>query len=207
MQTVDSIERILDAAEKAFGSLGFAGASMRQICDDANVPQSLIHYHFKSKKGLYRAVFKRRTDKSTEYRRHKIQKLFASNPEPKLEDLVDIFATPPPNFFGEEANGRYYLQMVAQVTIASDDLSESIVREFHDPIAYDMIDAFRRLFPNLSEEKVVWAYLFAVGARQQSYSYHHRAERLVRNGTVLHESPPDLLKQFLTAALQGLADT
>ena len=49
----------LDAAQHLFAEKGFAGTSMRDIAALSGVSQPLIHYHFGSKEGLYRAVKER----------------------------------------------------------------------------------------------------------------------------------------------------
>ena len=48
--------RIVAAARHAFASVGFAGASTREIAKEAGVAQSLLLYHFGSKDALWRAV-------------------------------------------------------------------------------------------------------------------------------------------------------
>ncbi|MEI6172682.1 MAG: TetR/AcrR family transcriptional regulator [Bacteroidota bacterium] len=50
-------ERILDAAKKIFHSKGFDGARMQEIADEAGVNKSLVHYYFRNKDNLFRAVF------------------------------------------------------------------------------------------------------------------------------------------------------
>ena len=52
----DSKARIIAAARHSFASVGFEGASTRQIAGEAGVAQSLLLYHFKSKDALWRAV-------------------------------------------------------------------------------------------------------------------------------------------------------
>jgi len=53
-------ERILDAAERAFGDYGFTGASLRRIVVEARVNLATVYYYFGSKNGLMEAVLKRR---------------------------------------------------------------------------------------------------------------------------------------------------
>jgi TetR/AcrR family transcriptional regulator len=48
--------RILRAAERVFASAGFAGAHMSEIAAEAALPKPNLHYYFKSKRALYRAV-------------------------------------------------------------------------------------------------------------------------------------------------------
>jgi len=57
-----SIQRILDAAAKLFGTEGFESASMSAVARAAGVSKGLLHYHFRSKEHLLieaqRATFK-----------------------------------------------------------------------------------------------------------------------------------------------------
>jgi AcrR family transcriptional regulator len=198
----NTVDSILDAAEQVFGTHGFEGASMRMISEAAGVAQSLLHYHFSTKEGLYTAVFARRSALSTQYRRNRLNELFESNPSASLEEVLEIFATPLPQFFRKKGNSPYYLQMVAEVTLAPDERSKRIVKQYHDPSGHDMIAAIRRCLPSLSQEKAVWAYLFAVGARQQANAQTGRAERL---GSPKRESPHALLIPFLATGIRAIA--
>ena len=51
-----NIQVILQAAEDAFVSSGFKGASIRDIADRAGLPKANVHYYFNSKVDLYTAV-------------------------------------------------------------------------------------------------------------------------------------------------------
>lgn len=55
----DTEARILDAAHTVFLRRGTAGARMQEIAREAGVNQALLHYYFRSKKGLASAVFRR----------------------------------------------------------------------------------------------------------------------------------------------------
>lgn len=48
--------RILAAAERVFAAAGFGGARMAEIAVACGLPKANLHYHFKTKEGLYRAV-------------------------------------------------------------------------------------------------------------------------------------------------------
>lgn len=52
----DGRERILAAAIRAFSEAGYAGATTAGIARDAGVTQPLVHHHFGSKDGLWRAA-------------------------------------------------------------------------------------------------------------------------------------------------------
>jgi TetR/AcrR family transcriptional regulator len=49
-------ERILKAADRVFGELGFDAATIRKIADSSKTNKALIHYHFGSKEGLFESV-------------------------------------------------------------------------------------------------------------------------------------------------------
>jgi len=51
---------ILDAGEQLFADQGFSEVSTNKIAKVAGVSQSQIHYHFKTKRKLWSAVFRRR---------------------------------------------------------------------------------------------------------------------------------------------------
>ena len=201
---VPTRDAILDAAERVFGSSGFSGGSMREISSEAGVAQALLHYHFKGKDALYREVFKRRSTVIVEYRRGELQALFARTGMPTLEDVLAIVATPLTVIFGGAGqDSRYYLQMVAEVTVATDERSVEIVKAFYDPIGREMVAAFMRVLPGLAKERANWAYLFAIGARLQAHAHNHRAARMGWHGG---DSPHGLLVPFLAAGIGAMAE-
>ncbi len=50
-------ERIFEAALRVFAQKGKDGARMQEIADAAGINKALLHYYFRSKDGLYEAVF------------------------------------------------------------------------------------------------------------------------------------------------------
>jgi AcrR family transcriptional regulator len=54
---VDAKSRILDAADEIFVRRGIDGARMQEIADHAGVNKALLHYYFRSKAQLARAVW------------------------------------------------------------------------------------------------------------------------------------------------------
>lgn len=55
-RSVDTRERLVDAALAVFGDLGFAGASTREIARRAGVALAALPYHFTTKDALWRAA-------------------------------------------------------------------------------------------------------------------------------------------------------
>jgi TetR/AcrR family transcriptional regulator len=54
-----SEDKLLDAAEAVFAERGYHAASTLEIARRAGVNKTLIHYYFRSKEGLYRALMQR----------------------------------------------------------------------------------------------------------------------------------------------------
>jgi AcrR family transcriptional regulator len=57
---------ILDAARSCLMEGGYAGLSTRKVADQAGVPLSQIHYHFKSKRGLVLALLEQENQRRLE---------------------------------------------------------------------------------------------------------------------------------------------
>ena len=195
---------ILDAAEQVFGQQGFEGAGMRMIAEQAEVAQALLHYHFKNKEALYEAVFKRRADVIRTVRQQNLDEAFGSSDPVTLEDVLGILFMPLEDLIGAKRGDlRFYVQMVADVTVSADDRSSAIVERFYDPSAEQFTAAFQRVLPGLTRERAVWAYLFAIGARMQAHSPSARAARLgvTRNPRWSY----GLLVPFAAAGIRALA--
>jgi len=68
-------EKILTAAREVFTKKGYAAARMQEIADAANINKGLLHYYFRSKENLFRAVF----DKAFPKFAHQINDIFESD--------------------------------------------------------------------------------------------------------------------------------
>jgi AcrR family transcriptional regulator len=50
-------EKIFNAARSVFQQKGYAGARMQEIADEAGINKAMLHYFFRSKEQLFKAVF------------------------------------------------------------------------------------------------------------------------------------------------------
>ena len=55
-------DRILQAATRLFGQRGFAGTSVREVVDEAEVSKPTLYYYFKNKDSLFRACVQTQLD-------------------------------------------------------------------------------------------------------------------------------------------------
>src|SRR5215813_4840679 len=87
----DTKARILDAAEKFFGTNGFEATSLREITSEADVNLAAVNYHFHSKDSLIDAVIARRIEPVNQIR---LEMLEAAGPDPTLDQILTAFLTP-----------------------------------------------------------------------------------------------------------------
>ena len=75
----DTLNRILDSAEKLFAQQGFHGSSTRQIAAEAGISIQTLHYHCESKLNLYHMVLKRSVTPVIHMIDNHVQKLFSQD--------------------------------------------------------------------------------------------------------------------------------
>jgi AcrR family transcriptional regulator len=203
----ESRDAILDAAERVFATHGFEGASMRLIAREAGVAQALLHYHFKTKDGLFETIFARRATVINAFREGRLEKLFAGTPKPSLEDIIDVMFVPAPASIGTTQQGStFFAPIVSAIAIGEDPRAKSLVIKHYDPIARKFIAAFRKVVPGLSQKDAVWAYLFALGARSQTNMQNGRAVRLGgKSGKIGSEEIRFAYVQFIAAGILSIA--
>jgi AcrR family transcriptional regulator len=198
-----SKQPILDAAERVFATHGYEGTSMRLIAHEAGVAQALLHYHFSTKERLYEAIFARRSTAINDFRNERLDRLFAGNGKPTLEELLDVLFQPSPNFLGSEKQpGTYFAPMVSAISIGQDKRSKALMTRYYDPIARRFIDGFQRICPGLSAKDAVWAYLFALGARLQASRQNDRARRLGGKAAAIDDA--GLRAEFISFIAAGI---
>ena len=89
-----SKDRLLDAAEREFAQHGFAAASLRTICANADISLSGVRHHFGAKLDLLRAMWGRLFDPLTDERRSALTELLVRNPHPSVEALFKAYSDP-----------------------------------------------------------------------------------------------------------------
>jgi AcrR family transcriptional regulator len=152
--------RILAAAERLFADNGFDGVSLRAIAREAKTQIALIHYHFESKEGLYRAVWGERYARLAEKRQRDLPQLdFSRDRLEVLRDLVDLFVRPQL----EDPSGRPFLKIMAHEFSDPKEPVRGVVADYLDPVAELVLAGFRRVLPELSEADLGWGYQAMAG--------------------------------------------
>ena len=160
----DTKTSLLDAAEALFAELGIAGASMRAITARAGANLAAVHYHFGSKEGLVREVFRRRLEPLNRERLERLEALAATGRERDVAGIVEAFVGPPLRMIGNEPGGRAFAQLLARSVLEPGEGSRELVLEQFKEVVEGFAAALENALPHLTREEVLWRLHFTIGS-------------------------------------------
>lgn len=205
-------ELVLNAAEALFSEHGFDGVTVRQVARLAGVDVALPNYYFGSKRGLFDAVFERRTKPLNDLRRARLDGVMRqakdSGHRPQVEAIIQAFVSPVMEAHASHDTGwRNYCRLVAQVNSSS--VWSRIMTQFFDDLIHSFIDAIRLALPELQGKTLYWAYHFLSGALTLTMASTGRIDSLSRG--LCHSDDADEaythLVRFFSLGLTRLAET
>jgi AcrR family transcriptional regulator len=169
--TVETRQRILDAAEKLFATRGIEAVSIREIIRAAGVNLAAINYHFGTKYGLAAEVFKRCIDPLNDRRLElldKVEKKAGGKP-PKLEAVLEAMIRPAvERGFDHQADNQTFLQLTGRCLSEPNAEIDQIVRAHFEKVIRRFDAAFLRGLPGLDPEELFWRIKFMYGALHYS---------------------------------------
>lgn len=129
-------EKLIQAALNAFAEQGVQAvtlASIRQAAGQAN--RSVVHYHFKDRDELVKAVVQRVSDGLGAYMKEAQQKfeMDAFSKPDKLPALVKLIFQPFWQYFIQHKEGRVGIQFLSRMTWQTGELGEALLRDFFKP--------------------------------------------------------------------------
>jgi AcrR family transcriptional regulator len=156
-------DRILRVAEQVFAEMGFDGASLRQIAQQADVPVALVSYHFKGKLNLYREVFLARSPTTGAQRLAGLALAeMEDDPARRLELIVKAALVPMLSL--RRTEGSAYGVLLSREANDPKAGERGIIKEIFDPTAQATIAALRSSMPDRSEAEIVWGFQMLIGA-------------------------------------------
>ncbi|WP_088562257.1 TetR/AcrR family transcriptional regulator [Arboricoccus pini] len=172
---------ILDAAERLFADLGYAGTTLREVSQAAKVTQALINYYFGSKSGLFGEVFLRRAAPVSAQRLETLASLRAAGTPLNLEAIVRAFLAPSLRLRATR-QGRAFLRLQARLHTEPPHLSYALRQSAYDASTKAYIAALREVQPELSELEAHWRITLMIGTYLYAFSDTHRLEDLTEPG-------------------------
>jgi AcrR family transcriptional regulator len=159
--------RILDAAERLFARNGFEATSLRAVILEAQVNLASIHYYYRSKEGLIRAVIERRFAPINQERLqllNEYQKATGS-PPPSVEKILEAFLLPMVSVGVQKSkNSSHLMQLGGRILLESGASIERIVEDQFKEVARRFFEAFQRALPQLAPNEIAWRMNFTIGA-------------------------------------------
>lgn len=195
-------DEILDAAEIEFANLGYAGTSLRNVADAAQVTQALINYYFGSKYGLFEEVFLRRGRQIAEDRVQRMDDLRRSGTPPSVENIVRAFLMPALSIRATAA-GRTFMRLQARLHTEPPEISYKLRNEAYEPSTRLFTEALQAALPHLSGKDVYWRMTLMIGAYLYAFSDTHRLEEMAP-GIVNLDDPDEILNAITSFVTAGM---
>ncbi len=146
-------ERLIQSAERLVAERGVDSVSVRDITNDAGANSASIHYHFRSKEGLLRAVLEYRADMMRERRTGYLEQIAGG--EPTIEEIVHAVVSPTFDLAasGQEHEAAAYVAFIA--ALLDHGALVPVVREYFDAQFSAYVDVARGACPHLSDEMLL----------------------------------------------------
>lgn len=147
--------QIMRAAIAQFTRLGFDGAAMREIANEANVNIGLIRYHFGNKADLYRDTL---AYISEQYNAVCLEALRKSIPGGDVEELIYSWLAAPITRWQDStvAGGEEVLCFLNKMGYESPELTRDVYESHYSYAQEEWQEAVRAHFPNMQRADWLW---------------------------------------------------
>jgi len=127
-QSLETRQRLLEAAGEVFAERGFRSATVRDICRSANANVAAIHYHFGDKEALYLALLKSCADDVLKRYPPTLGLSESATAEEKLHAFVRSFLFRITDKGRPAWHGRLMAREMAEPTSALNSLVDEVYR-------------------------------------------------------------------------------
>lgn len=166
MGSIETRDRILDAAETLFAEHGFAATSLRKITAAAEVNLAAVNYHFGSKEALVEAVFARLLSAVNQDRIARLDDVLAEakGGEPPLEAIVRALVVPTARMTRDPRFGSLRrILMRVHAEPGQQEVLAIFVSQFRGMMER-FLPALQRAVPGVPPEEISWRMRFAISA-------------------------------------------
>ncbi len=208
MAQLDTVERILDAAEALFAEKGFAETSLRLITSKAQVNLAAVNYHFGSKKSLIQAVFSRFLEPFCANLDAELDRLEASQRQPEtLESLLELLLE---QTLKLEPRNRSDLSVFMRLVGLSFSQSQGHLRRYLDEkygkVFRRYVALLHKAAPQMSPLELFWRLHFMIGAVAFSMSGIKALRAMAETDFHVKTSTEQIMRMmvpFLAAGMQA----
>lgn len=177
-QRADTLEHILDAAELLVSKYGLYGVTFHDVAQQVGVHTSLMHYYFKDKLALFKAVFARRAGITSERRMAALAQYEKdAGGKPTVAGALHVFLDTDFDLYIEGGEGwRNYAAFCAQ--LANTPEGANLFDQHFDPVVLRLIEMLRKAEPEIAKKDIFWGYHFVTGSLMHSLARSGRIDRL-----------------------------
>lgn len=207
MSQPDTKVRILDAAERLFGSDGFHATSLRTITSRAGVNLAAVSYHFGSKEALLEAVFERRLIPLNALRLERLEQVLAdarvAGVRPAAREVLRAFIAPTLEFRASEPGADAFSALVGRAFAEADETVRATFLRHIQPVFLRLFEALAAALPEHPRQQLFWRLQFALGSVSHTLCMGGRL-RIVPPGVDPDCDHRELTAQLLTFVTAGL---
>lgn len=178
-QREETMESILDEAERQFSKHGLHGVTLKDVAKNVGVHHTLLNYYFEDKKKLFDAVFARRAVITSTRRMEALEAYEqAAGDTPTLEGSLHAFLDTDLDLYIHGGEGwKNYGTLSAQVANTPEWGAELMDSHF-DPVVLKLVELLKKAMPDCSEEDIFWGYHFVTGALMTTLARTGRIDKL-----------------------------
>lgn len=202
-QSLETRERLLDAAEELFANFGLYGVTVRNVAQRAGVDSALIPYYFGSKRGMFDAVFARRAEAINEARMASMQAYEAKvGNAVTVEGSIQAFLAPIlENDRHQDPGWRNFSALVALANNSKEWGGEMMSRYF-DHVIHRLIELLHKAMPDAELADLYWSYQMFSGSLMVIQASTGRIE-LLSNGTCSSDDVDAFSQRLVDYAAAG----
>jgi AcrR family transcriptional regulator len=167
-KSVDTKDRLLDAAEAVFSREGYRAASLRSITARAAVNLAAVNYHFGSKRRLLEAVFARRLQPFNQARLQRIAAVReAARREGRRPAVREVLAAIVEGtlIHGQSAPGiEQFFAFIGRSSFDPDRTVQTAFTGYMKPTFDAMLAALVETLPGVHRDVLYWRLQFVIGA-------------------------------------------
>jgi AcrR family transcriptional regulator len=200
-KTLETRQRLLEAAGEVFANRGFRDATIREICEKAQANVAAVNYHFGNKEELYAAVF--------DYARTCAVAQFNELTSPTIppEERLHAFVRAVLTRFYDEGRPAWLGKLVAREMIEPTKALDSLVNGQIRPNSERLRALVRELIGREIDEQELWRCAFSIAAQWLFYFHCGQVVKRLNPNQRFDTDELDRLAghitKFSVAALKG----
>lgn len=200
-------EALLAAAVKLFSSNGYNAVSLRSIAKAADANVGSLTYHFGSKAGLVREIYKRHTEPMNNRRLELLgEARRIQDPDERLMAVLRAYVLPAFSTSSDyDGGGAEFTRMRAVFSAEGNEDARAIIAGAFDTTSRAFLDAIAECVPGADKEGLVWRSQFLLGALYYALVNPERVTRL-SDGEVDGYDRERAVNQIVAASFASFRD-